>query len=475
MKKFFKSLLLILLLVPLTLMFTACSSKQIVDIKKTSSSNGVDIYTIYYSDGTLSSMTIENGKDADPIDIEAVYQLGVTKGYYTDDLEGYLKFLTDLMNKEQNTTSSLVGVNKAMQSAVSVYAKFPINADNYPYRKSTVICGAGVIYKMEQEYSYIVTNYHVLYCSSTSSESKLATEAYVYQYGSDVEISLDSNKDYQISGNPTLCEYIGGSMKYDIGVLRVKTADLIAKNATATAITTASGYKVGEKAIAIGNPEGEGISVSSGVVSVESETVTITGVDNVTDVNFRVLRIDTAINGGNSGGGLFNENGELIGIVNAKLVYSSSDNTPIDGMCYALPIDNITKVADNIIYYYNIKNEFTPVYRLYLGINYQTKNSKQVYNPLTGEMHIEDQLVVAKAPDINSLAYSFGIQKDDVITELRINDKTYKLTRSFYMSDLLLTVRTDDTISLSYTRDGLDGTQHTGDYKVLSSDLSSVS
>lgn len=475
MKKFFKSLLLILLLVPLTLMFTACSSKQIVDIKKTSSSNGVDIYTIYYSDGTLSSMTIENGKDADPIDIEAVYQLGVTKGYYTDDLEGYLKFLTDLMNKEQNTTSSLVSVNKAMQSAVSVYAKFPINADNYPYRKSTVICGAGVIYKMEQEYSYIVTNYHVLYCSSTSSESKLATEAYVYQYGSDVEISLDSNKDYQISGNPTLCEYIGGSMQYDIGVLRVKTADLIAKNATATAITTASGYKVGEKATAIGNPEGEGISVSSGVVSVESETVTITGVDNVTDVNFRVLRIDTAINGGNSGGGLFNENGELIGIVNAKLVYSSSDNTPIDGMCYALPIDNITKVADNIIYYYNIKNEFTPVYRLYLGINYQTKNSKQVYNPLTGEMHIEDQLVVAKAPDINSLAYSFGIQKDDVITELRINDKTYKLTRSFYMSDLLLTVRTDDTISLSYTRDRLDGTQHTGDYKVLSSDLSSVS
>ncbi len=475
MKKFFKSLLLILLLVPLTLMFTACSSKQIVDIKKTSSSNGVDIYTIYYSDGTLSSMTIENGKDADPIDIEAVYQLGVTKGYYTDDLEGYLKFLTDLMNKEQNTTSSLVGVNKAMQSAVSVYAKFPINADNYPYRKSTVICGAGVIYKMEQEYSYIVTNYHVLYCSSTSSESKLATEAYVYQYGSDVEISLDSNKDYQISGNPTLCEYIGGSMQYDIGVLRVKTADLIAKNATATAVKIASGYKVGEKATAIGNPEGEGISVSSGVVSVESETVTITGVDNVTDVNFRVLRIDTAINGGNSGGGLFNENGELIGIVNAKLVYSSSDNTPIDGMCYALPIDNITKVADNIIYYYNIKNEFTPVYRLYLGINYQTKNSKQVYNPLTGEMHIEDQLVVAKAPDINSLAYSFGIQKDDVITELRINDKTYKLTRSFYMSDLLLTVRTDDTISLSYTRDGLDGTQHTGDYKVLSSDLSSVS
>ena len=103
---------------------------------------------------------------------------------------------------------------------------------------------------------------------------------------------------------------------------------------------------VGESAIAIGNPEGNGFSTSLGIVSVDSEYIEMTGADGVTNVEFRVMRIDTAVNGGNSGGGLFNSKGELIGIVNAKI-----QSTTVENIAYAIPSNLAAAVADNIIYH----------------------------------------------------------------------------------------------------------------------------
>ena len=64
---------------------------------------------------------------------------------------------------------------------------------------------------------------------------------------------------------------------------------------------------------------GYGISVSSGIVCVDSEYITMTAADGKTSVSFRVIRVDSAVNSGNSGGGLFDKDGNLIGIVNAKI------------------------------------------------------------------------------------------------------------------------------------------------------------
>lgn len=81
---------------------------------------------------------------------------------------------------------------------------------------------------------------------------------------------------------------------------------------------------VGDSVIAIGNPNAGGIAVTQGILSMESEYITMTAADNVSTVQIRVMRVDAAINGGNSGGGLFNDSGELIGIVNAKVVSEKS-------------------------------------------------------------------------------------------------------------------------------------------------------
>ena len=97
---------------------------------------------------------------------------------------------------------------------------------------------------------------------------------------------------------------------------------------------------VGSSAIAIGNAQGLGISSTSGVVSVDSEYITMTAADGKTAVAFRVMRVDTAINSGNSGGGMYDDNGNLIGIVNAKIVYDGVEN-----IGYAIPSNGAVSVA----------------------------------------------------------------------------------------------------------------------------------
>lgn len=471
MKKFFKSLILIFMILPAAFIFTACGTPTVVDIQKTNSTDNASIYTIYYSNGKTSSLTVQNGKDGQNIDVEALYQLGVTKGYYTDDLTGYQKFLTDLVNGGAKDIEVETGVGKAMQSAVSVYAKFPINSRVYPYEEYEVMCGAGVVYKMDEEYSYIITNYHVLYDGNSTASNHYPQEVYVYQYGVDVSIQ-SSNSNYTFGGAAVKCSYIGGSMTYDIAILRAKTTDLVKNNANVRAVDVATNYSVSETIYAIGNPEGDGISVTKGIVSVVSENVERAAVDESTNVDFRVIRIDAAINGGNSGGGVFSQNGELVGIVNAKLVYAN-DKTPIEGMAYALPFDNVTKVADNIIYYYSQQNSFSKVLKLQLGITYQTQNSKQIYD-VTGRLSIVDEIVLDESPKMNTVAYGIGLKKGDIVTHMTINDKVYKINRSFEIGDLLLTVRTGDKIVITYTRDG-ETNLNTGSHTVTSTELKEIS
>ena len=105
---------------------------------------------------------------------------------------------------------------------------------------------------------------------------------------------------------------MGGTITYDIAVLRAKTSDVLARNEDAQPVKLADEYHVGETAIAIGNPEGDGLSVTQGVISTESEYITLS-IDD-TPRSYRSIRIDTALYSGNSGGGLFNKSGELIRI-----------------------------------------------------------------------------------------------------------------------------------------------------------------
>jgi serine protease Do len=132
----------------------------------------------------------------------------------------------------------------------------------------------------------------------------------------------------------------------DIAVISVKLSDLsndTINNIKIATLGDSTKLKVGNGIIAIGNALGYGQSVTTGVVSALDREVTI---DNVTN---KMIQIDAAINGGNSGGALLNSNGEVIGINSAKYSSSSSSSASIEGMGFAIPISDVSDLIDDLM------------------------------------------------------------------------------------------------------------------------------
>ena len=321
----------------------------------------------------------------------------------------------------------------------------------------TALCtGSAVIYDMcasEGGYTYIVTNYHVVYLEEAdealNGASKIARKIYGYLYGSEstpaASVNVSTNtvqKDengytkYDYGESAIALEYIGGSVSSDIAVLRAKTSDILAVNPCAAQVELADSYHVGETAIAIGNPEAQGISVTQGIVSVESDYISL-NIDG-SSRSYRSIRIDTALYSGNSGGGLFNAAGKLIGITNAG---NSSD----ENINYAVPLEIVQGVADNIIYYHEKGSDAQCAYKIVLGITVQTQNSKYVYDAGSGYGKIREEVVLDSVAS-DSIAESMNLQSGDIITAIIVNDTEYEIARSFDISDLILTLREGDVI-----------------------------
>ena len=166
--------------------------------------------------------------------------------------------------------------------------------------------GSGVIVS---EDGYIATNYHVIEGSSK------------------VTVKLHSGDSYE-------AEVVGYDSDNDIAVLKIDAKDL-----NAVTIGKSSSVKVGDLAVAIGNPLGTlGGTATSGIISSLDRELTIDG------RKLSLLQTDSAINPGNSGGGLFDGSGKLIGIVVAK-----GSGTGIEGLGFAIPIDTAAPIINQII------------------------------------------------------------------------------------------------------------------------------
>lgn len=166
--------------------------------------------------------------------------------------------------------------------------------------------GSGVIVRKD---GYIATNYHVI------------------EGANKVEVTLHDGTVYN-------AKIIGADPDNDIAVIKVDAKDLIPVE-----IGDSSNVAVGDLAVAIGNPLGQlGGTATSGIISALDRTLTIEG------TTLTLLQTDAAINGGNSGGGLFNGRGELIGIVESK-----ASAVGVEGLAFALPINTISEIINNMI------------------------------------------------------------------------------------------------------------------------------
>ena len=322
-------------------------------------------------------------------------------------------------------TDVTLATSKGLRSSVSIFCTF--GTEGSPYYSA----GSGVIFKLDKRNgkAFIITNYHVVY----DKNEGISKEISVYLYGgeySEAEINAT---------------YVGGSLNYDIAVLYVEDSEII-KNSCAAAVDVADSDNifVGQTAIAIGNAEGYGLSASSGVISVDSEYIDMIAPDEITQVSFRVMRIDTAVNHGNSGGGLFNAQGELIGIVNAKIIDENVEN-----IGYAIPSTLVVAVANNIIDNC-FEKDCSTLQRCLLGITIRTENSSAVYDESTGLVRIVESIGVVEVSK-GSIAYGI-VEADDILVSATLNGITKEITRQFHVIDLMINARPGDTMYLTVMR-----------------------
>lgn len=166
--------------------------------------------------------------------------------------------------------------------------------------------GSGVIIK---EDGYIATNYHVI------------------QGANKVQVTLHNGESYAAA-------IVGSDPSNDIAVIKID-----AKGLTTATIGDSSTVDVGDLAVAIGNPLGQlGGTATTGIISALDRTLDVEG------TTLTLMQTDAAINGGNSGGGLFNSKGELIGIVESK-----ASAVGVEGLAFALPINTVAPIINDFI------------------------------------------------------------------------------------------------------------------------------
>lgn len=340
----------------------------------------------------------------------------------------------DVYNVEVNGADTKVAAaSKAVLSAVSISAAYRYTT--LGGIKTASSRGSGVIYSMNEarDSAFIVTNYHVVYNSSLGISENIS----VFVYGMEAE-------PYAIPA-----EYIGGSMLYDIAVLKITDSKTLQESSSMPAtFADSDALNLLDTVIAVGNASGSGISATLGHLNVESEYITLYGADDKTKITLRVMRTDAAVNPGNSGGGLFNAKGEVIGIVNAKSAQESVDN-----IGYAIPANVAKSIVENIIYYCDGTDK-TCVYRCILGITVDSTNLRVDYNEQTGAIKKLEDVFISEIT-YGSVANSV-FKTGDVIKTIIIKEKTYSITRRHQLIDTMLDVREGDTITFKFLRDGVE-------------------
>ena len=251
-----------------------------------------------------------------------------------------------------------------------------------------------------------------------SQDGYILTCAHVVSGATSVKVQLNgSDQSYDAT-------VVGVDSTSDIAVLKIDATGL-----TPAVIGDSDKLAVGETTVAVGNPLGTlSNTVTQGIVSALNRQVT------VEDNNMTLIQTDTSISPGNSGGGLFNANGELIGVVNAKSSYSEAE-----GIGFAIPINTAMDIAQQLI-------ENGAVARPVLGVSIldvQDSSTAQQYGVSALGVYVAD---VTKGGG----AEAAGVQRGDRIIAIDDTAVSSTSTVKSYLADK----QVGDTVTLQVERDG---------------------
>lgn len=283
--------------------------------------------------------------------------------------------VVDFVSLNSYSDTAVFAASKVLPSIVGIKVEYTVTS-NFIQGMSQIAQaeGSGIIISND---GYILTNNHIINSSDSSVyyEVSKATKVYVYLYNDETA--------YEAT-------IIGTDEETDLAVIKIEKDGL-----TAAELGDSDSVKIGEFAMAIGNPLGMQSSVTSGIISAVNRKVT--SEDGTT---YNLIQTDAAINSGNSGGALINSEGKVIGINTLKLSGSG-----IEGMGFAIPINDTIDIYKQLI-------EKGKVLRPYIGIggiDLDDVNAKH-YNLPTG--------IYIKEINSNSPAASSDLKTGDVITAI---------------------------------------------------------
>ena len=307
------------------------------------------------------------------------------------------------------------------------------------FNTNVATSGSGVIFDIDENGdAYVVTNYHVAYYANG------ANKAYPYFklkfYGQD-------NYHYMRAS------FIGGSSTYDIAVLKVESENFISNTNTSKVTFSNQPLSAGTPVIAIGNSNGKGINVSRGVVDIPSEMVSVSVANHTCD--HRLIRHDAYIVGGNSGGGLFDLEGNLVGITNGGKKNDTDNQTK-----YAIPADVVQRIANQLIESHKDSSGNAKLKTVDLKITTEIFDKFSKFNPTTGLVELIDSVEISSI-NSNSI-FSGDLLTGDIFMSMTINGKKTEITRDYLIEELLLDLRVNDTLKIEVKRNVGDD-----DYEIL--------
>ena len=251
-----------------------------------------------------------------------------------------------------------------------------------------------------------------------SQDGYILTCAHVVSGATSVKVQLNgSDESYDAT-------VVGQDSTSDIAVLKIDATGL-----TPAVIGDSDALAVGEVAVAVGNPLGTlSNTVTDGIVSALNRQVT------VQDNDMTLIQTDASISPGNSGGGLFNANGELIGIVNAKSSYSEAE-----GIGFAIPINTAMEIGRQLI-------ENGSVARPALGVKIMDVTDAQTAQ----QLGVSTMGVYVVEVTKGSGADAAGVQAGDRV--LAVDDTA--VSDSSALKNYLKDKGIGDTVNLQVERDG---------------------
>lgn len=308
--------------------------------------------------------------------------LGITSTFFIIDKYPSL-FQETITKLEKNVTITENGIADAVDK---VYDSVIVVST---YKQNQVIStGSGFIYKTNESEAYLITNHHVV---DGGNSFKIT-----YTDGDEVDATLVGSDEYS-----------------DIAVLKVETKE----GYKAVELGNSDTMRVGDTTFVVGAPLGDvySWSVTRGILSGKERLVEVSLSNSYqSDYIMNVLQTDSPVNSGNSGGPISNSNGEVIGVVNAKI--SSSG---VEGIGFAIPIEVAMEKAEEII---NGNKSSYP----YLGVsmlNIEDARNYTNYRRYITDNNITSGVIVIDI-EKDSVAYKNGMESGDIITQ--INGKEVK-------------------------------------------------